>query len=396
MMAVNMSKEQEKPGFKGKNEARGSRIDLRAYTMVIALLAIWAVFIFLTDGRFVSARNISMLTRQMSITSILAVGMVLVIVAGHIDLSVGSVAGFTGAVAAILQVWYHWGTIPTLLAALAVGVLIGGWQAFWVAYRGVPAFIVTLSSMLVFRGGILLITKGVTVSPLSHSFKVLGEGYVSPLGSTILAALASLVYIWTVIRARNSRVKYGLPVSPLLVDTVRTVAVVALTGLFTFTVNSYEGLPIPVLLLIVLAIVFTFIANNTKFGRHVYAIGGNKEAAIYSGVNLKKVNSLIFILMGALAAVAGVILTARLNAATTNAGNLFELDAIAAAILGGTSTLGGVGTISGALLGGLIMASIDNGMSLVNIDYSIQTMVKGLILVLAVAIDIASKNKKKR
>ncbi len=394
MMLANRWWGRNKSELNGQESShKGSGVDLRAYTMVLALLAIWAVFVFLTDGRFISARNISMLTRQMAITSILAVGMVLVIVAGHIDLSVGSVAGFTGAVAAVLQVWYHWGTLPTILATLAVGVLIGGWQAFWVAYRGVPAFIVTLSSMLVFRGGILLITKGVTVSPLSPSFKFLGEGYVSPLGSGILAILASLIYVGIVIRARSSRTKYGLPVSPLILDIVRVVLVVALTGLFTFTINSYEGLPIPVLLLIILAIVFTFIADNTKFGRHVYAIGGNKEAAIYSGVNLKKVNSIIFILMGTLAAVAGILLTARLNAATTNAGNMFELDAIAAAILGGTSTLGGVGTIPGALLGGLIMASIDNGMSLLNIDYSIQTMVKGLILVLAVAIDIASKKK---
>ncbi|MDI6878488.1 MAG: sugar ABC transporter permease [Desulfitobacteriaceae bacterium] len=394
MMLANRWWGRNKSVLNGQELSRkGSGVDLRAYTMVLALLAIWAVFVFLTDGRFISARNISMLTRQMAITSILAVGMVLVIVAGHIDLSVGSVAGFTGAVAAVLQVWYHWGTVPTILATLAVGVLIGGWQAFWVAYRGVPAFIVTLSSMLVFRGGILLITKGVTVSPLTPSFKFLGEGYVSPLGSGILAILASLIYVGIVIRARSSRTKYGLPVTPLILDIVRVVLVVALTGLFTFTINSYEGLPIPVLLLIILAVVFTFIADNTKFGRHVYAIGGNKEAAIYSGVNLKKVNSIIFILMGTLAAVAGILLTARLNAATTNAGNMFELDAIAAAILGGTSTLGGVGTIPGALLGGLIMASIDNGMSLLNIDYSIQTMVKGLILVLAVAIDIASKKK---
>jgi len=376
-----------------ESSSKWSGIDLRAYTMVLALLVIWAVFVFFTDGKFISARNISMLTRQMAITSILAVGMVLVIVAGHIDLSVGSVAGFTGAVAAVLQVWYHWGTMPTILATLAVGVLIGGWQAFWVAYRGVPSFIVTLSSMLVFRGGILLITKGVTVSPLTPSFKFLGEGYVSPLGSWVLATLASSIFIGFVIQARRSRTKYGLPASSLIFDIMRVGIIVTLTGVFTFTISSYEGLPIPVLLLIIITVVFTFIANNTKFGRHVYAIGGNKEAAVYSGVNLKKVNSIIFILMGALAAVAGILLTARLNAATTNAGNMFELDAIAAAILGGTSTLGGVGTIPGALLGGLIMASIDNGMSLINIDYSIQTIVKGLILVLAVAIDIASKKK---
>ena len=370
------------------------KLDIRAYTMVLALLAIWVTFIFLTDGSFISSRNLSMLSRQMSITSILAVGMVLVIVAGHIDLSVGSVAGFTGAVVAILQVWYHWGTIPSILATLVAGVLIGGWQAYWIAFRGVPAFIVTLSSMLIFRGGILLITKGVTVSPVNTGFKFIGDGYVSPLASVILAGVTALAYLGLTLRGRQARKAYNLTVAPLKFEILKMAGIVLLIALFTWTMISYEGIPIPVLILLTLVALFTFIANHTKFGRHVYAIGGNKEAAIFSGVNLKKVNSIIFILMGLLASIAGMVLTARLNAATTSAGNMFELDAIAAAILGGTSTLGGVGTIPGALLGGLIMASMDNGMSLMNIDYSIQIIVKGLILVLAVTVDIATKNKK--
>lgn len=370
------------------------KLDIRAYTMVLALLAIWVTFIFLTDGSFISSRNLSMLSRQMSITSILAVGMVLVIVAGHIDLSVGSVAGFTGAVVAILQVWYHWGTLPSILATLFVGALIGGWQAYWIAFRGVPAFIVTLSSMLIFRGGILLITKGVTVSPVNTGFKFIGDGYVPPLASVILAGVTALAYLGLTLRGRQARKEYNLTVVPVQFEILKMAGFVLLIALFTWTMISYEGIPIPVLILLTLVVLFTFIANHTKFGRHVYAIGGNKEAAIFSGVNLKKVNSIIFILMGLLASIAGMVLTARLNAATTSAGNMFELDAIAAAILGGTSTLGGVGTIPGALLGGLIMASIDNGMSLMNIDYSIQIIVKGLILVLAVTVDIATKNKK--
>lgn len=370
------------------------KLDIRAYTMVLALLAIWVTFIFLTDGSFISSRNLSMLSRQMSITSILAVGMVLVIVAGHIDLSVGSVAGFTGAVVAILQVWYHWGTLPSILATLVAGVLIGGWQAYWIAFRGVPAFIVTLSSMLIFRGGILLITKGVTVSPVNTGFKFIGDGYVTPLASVILAGVTALAYLGLTLRGRQARKEYNLTVAPLQFEILKMAGIVLLISLFTWTMISYEGIPIPVLILLTLVALFTFIANHTKFGRHVYAIGGNKEAAIFSGVNLKKVNSIIFILMGLLASIAGMVLTARLNAATTSAGNMFELDAIAAAILGGTSTLGGVGTIPGALLGGLVMASIDNGMSLMNIDYSIQIIVKGLILVLAVTVDIATKNKK--
>ena len=369
------------------------RLNVRSYSMILALLAIWGIFIFLTDGSFISARNLSMLTRQMSITSILAVGMVLVIVAGHIDLSVGSVAGFTGAVAAILQVYYDWETVPAIIATLLVGALIGLWQGFWVAFRGVPAFIVTLSSMLIFRGGLLLITKGVTVSPLNPSFKFIGSGFVSPTASIALAVAATLVFVIMAARGRKSRMDYGLPVRSTKLEAARIIGIVALIALFTWEMVSYEGFPIPVLILLTLAVLFTFIANNTKFGKSVYAIGGNKEAAIYSGINVKKVNTIIFVLMGVLSAIAGIVLTARLNAATTSAGTMFELDAIAAAIIGGTSTLGGKGTIAGAVLGGLIMASIDNGMSLLNIDYSIQTMVKGLILVLAVWVDIASKKK---
>ncbi len=391
-MATNISDKLDK-NFRPKLKLK---LDMRAYTMVLALLAIWATFIFLTDGSFISSRNLSMLSRQMSITSILAVGMVLVIVAGHIDLSVGSVAGFTGAVVAILQVWYHWSTAASIVATLVIGILIGLWQGFWIALRQVPAFIVTLSSMLIFRGGILLVTKGVTVSPVNENFKFIGNGFVSPLLSVVLAGVAATLYLVLTVRGRRSRHEHGLAVRPLQYEMLRMAGVLALIALFTWTMISYEGIPIPVLILLTLVVVFTFIATNTKFGRHVYAIGGNKEAAVYSGVNIKKVNLLIFVLMGLLASVAGMILTARLNAATTSAGNSFEMDAIAAAILGGTSTLGGVGTIPGALLGGLIIASIDNGMSLMNIDYSIQVIVKGLILVLAVTIDIASKNKKSK
>lgn len=369
------------------------RMNIRSYSMIFALLAIWGIFIVLTEGSFISSRNLSMLTRQMAITGILAVGMVLVIVAGHIDLSVGSVAGFTGAVAAILQVWFHWGTAPAIIATLIVGALIGLWQAFWIAFRGVPAFIVTLSSMLVFRGGLLLITKGVTISPLNPSFKFIGDGFISPKASIGLALASAIVYVLIVLKGRRSRTSYGLPVKPLQTEILRIAGFVLLIGAFTWAMVSYQGFPIPVIILLGLVVLFSFIANNTKFGKSVYAIGGNKEAAVYSGVNVKKVNTIIFVIMGVLSAIAGIVLTARLNAATTSAGNMFELDAIAAAIIGGTSTLGGKGTVPGALLGGLIMASIDNGMSLLNIDYSIQTMVKGLILVLAVWVDIATKKK---
>ncbi|MCL4516433.1 MAG: sugar ABC transporter permease [Firmicutes bacterium] len=366
------------------------RLDVRSYTMIIALVAIWVTFSILTDGSFLSARNLSMLARQMSITGILAVGMVLVIVAGHIDLSVGSVAGFTGAVAAILQVTHHWGTLPAILATLLVGLAIGGWQAFWIAFRGVPAFIVTLSSMLVFRGGILLITKGITISPMRDSFKLIGQGYVPPVYSLALGIAGGVIYLLLQLRNRRSRQKYGLEVLPWALEGLKIAGILVLLTLFVGVMLAYKGIPIPVVIVLSLVLLMAFVAGNTTFGRHVYAVGGNREAAVLSGINVKKTNMIIFLIMGLLTALAGIVLTSRLDAATTSAGNMFELDAIAAAIIGGTSTLGGQGTIPGAIIGALVMATIDNGMSLMNVDYSLLTIVKGLVLVLAVWVDLST------
>lgn len=374
-------------------DKRKFKFDIRAYTMIFALLGIWVIFTFLTNGDFLSSRNLSMLARQMSITAILATGMVLVIVAGHIDLSVGSVAGFTGAIAAILQVIYHWNTTSTIIVTLLAGLLIGTWQGFWIAYRKVPAFIVTLSSMLVFRGGILLITKGVTISPLHKDFGIIGQGYIPPILSVVLGIVAALAFVAMDLNKRKSRIKYGLSVTNLGIEISKIIGVIALITLFVAIMISYEGIPVPVLLVLILVLILTFVANNTTFGRYVYAIGGNKEAAVYSGINVVRTNMIIFLIMGVLSAIAGIVLTSRLNAATTSAGNLFELDAIASAIIGGASTLGGEGTVPGAILGALIMASIDNGMSLMNIDYSVLTIVKGLVLVFAVWVDISTKKR---
>jgi len=375
------------------DKSKKINIDVRSYTMIFALIAIWIIFTALTGGGFLTPRNLSNLIRQMSITAILAVGMVLVMVAGHIDLSVGSVAGFTGALAAIMQVNYGWSTPVTIIITLAAGLLIGLWQGFWIAFQGVPAFITTLSSMLVFRGAILLVTKGVTISPLSDSFKTIGQGYISPAISIVLGVVAGIAYLIFEMRSRQSKIKYGIDVAGWNAEVLKIVGVLALISLFTGIMVSYEGIPIPVLIVVGLVVVMTFIANNTTFGRYVYAIGGNREAAAYSGVNIKKTNMTIFIIMGLLSALAGIVLTSRLNAATTSAGTGFEMDAIASAIIGGTSTLGGVGTVPGAIIGALVMASIDNGMSLMNIDYSILTIVKGLVLVLAVWVDVSTKKR---
>jgi D-xylose transport system permease protein len=411
--------------------------NIRQYTMVIALLVIWVTFTFLTGSLFLSPRNLSNLFLQSATIGVLAIGMTMVLVAGHLDLSVGSVAGFIGAAAAILQVNYNWPTIPTVLAAILIGAIVGLWHGFWVAYRKIPAFIVTLASMIAFRGAILGITEGRTIGPMNDSFKAFGQGYVptflfSPatqldsLGnvvknnfgdpitgfhfllngkfyagdtppfndvSILIAILCIFIFVVLQIKKRKSRIKYGFEVLPYLLEILKLVFFSIIIAAFFSIMAFYMGIPYAVLIAFGLAVLFSIVTNNTVFGRHLYAMGGNLEAAKLSGIHIKKRTLSVFILMGSLAAVAGIILTARLNAATTSAGQNFELDAISAAIIGGTSTMGGVGTIFGAIIGALVMASLDNGMSLMNLDVTWQYIVKGSILLLAVWVDIATRKK---
>ncbi|KAB8039540.1 sugar ABC transporter permease [Silvanigrella paludirubra] len=411
--------------------------NIRQYTMVIALLVIWVTFTFLTGSLFLSPRNLSNLFLQSATIGVLAIGMTMVLVAGHLDLSVGSVAGFIGAAAAILQVNYNWPTIPTVLAAILIGAIVGLWHGFWVAYRKIPAFIVTLASMIAFRGAILGITEGRTIGPMNDSFKAFGQGYVptflfSPatqldsLGnvvknnfgdpitgfhfllngkfyagdappfndvSILIAILCIFIFVYLQIKKRKSRIKYGFEVLPYPLEILKLVFFSIIIAAFFSIMAFYMGIPYAVLIAFGLAVLFSIVTNNTVFGRHLYAMGGNLEAAKLSGIHIKKRTLSVFVLMGSLAAVAGIILTARLNAATTSAGQNFELDAISAAIIGGTSTMGGVGTIFGAIIGALVMASLDNGMSLMNLDVTWQYIVKGSILLLAVWVDIATRKK---
>ncbi|RXZ84011.1 sugar ABC transporter permease [Paenibacillaceae bacterium] len=369
------------------------KMDVRAYAMIGALVVIWILFSLLNDN-FITARNLSNLFLQMSVTSVLAIGMVLVIVSGGIDLSVGSIVGLTGGVAAILNVWYDWNTIPVLVVVVALGALIGLIQGWWVAYRAVPAFIVTLGGMLIFRGLLLGISGSQTVSSLSPSFKAIGTAYVMPSIGLILALVAFAITVFMMMRRRSSRKKYGFEVEAAPVHTVKVLFYGLLILSFVILMNQYQGIPVPFVFVIFLAVVFTFITRNTVFGRHVYAIGGNKEAAKLSGIPIKRRMLLVFVLCNTLAAIAGLILTARLNAATMNAGTMYELDAIAACVIGGTSLMGGAGTIVGALIGALVMASLDNGMSIMNLDSYWQFIVKGSILILAVWFDYYSRKKK--
>jgi len=358
---------------------RASRISVpwRSLIMVGALVVIWIVFSMTTDGTFLRPRNLSLLARQTSVTAILAVGMVLVIVAGQIDLSVGALAGLMGGLAAISYMNRQWPLGVAFLAVLIGGSLLGAAQGSLVAWLKIPPFIVTLGGMLLFQGALLGITGGITVSP-SRPFLYVGQAYV-PLwiGWLVMGSMAAAL-VASGIRSGGTRVwsQSGFAVLVLA---------------FTAVMNAYEGIPVPVLLLLALAAFFSGVAHHTRFGRHLYAIGGNREAAFYSGISIEKHIIGVFTLMGFLSAVAGIVLTARVGAATSDAGRIMELDAIAAAVIGGTSLLGGQGTVWGALLGALVMASLDNGMSLMNTEAFWQPIIKGSILVAAVAVDMAGR-----
>ncbi|HHT47821.1 MAG TPA: sugar ABC transporter permease [Firmicutes bacterium] len=371
-----------------------ARFDLRAYTMIIALVIIWLFFTVLTEGRFLTPRNISNLARQVSITAILAIGMVMVIVTTHIELSVGSILGLTGGIAGILQVWYHVPTPVAILVALVFGALIGAFHGYWVAYHNVPAFIVTLAGLLAYRGILLGITKGQTVAPLHPSFRVFSSGYLGLVPGVILTSIIIIGLVFVRVWSRRSKLKYGFKVTPLYLDILTTILYCGLIILATYVLYQYEGIPYPVIVVLFLAIIFSFITNNTKFGRQVYAMGGNVEAARLSGINVRRRTLVVFIFAGLLASIAGVLTTARLNAATITAGEGAELDAIASCVIGGTSFLGGIGSIPGAVLGALVMASIDNGMSMMNTEAYWQPIIKGSILLLAVWLDIKTKKNK--
>jgi D-xylose transport system permease protein len=354
---------------------------LKALTLVGALAVIWIVFLVTTHGTFGSPRNLALLARQMSVTSLLAVGMVMVIVAGEIDLSVGAMAGLLGGVAAIAFQKAGWPLPLAFVAALGLGAALGCLQGSLVAWLRVPSFIVTLGGMLLFQGTLLGITGGISISP-GRPFLFVGQTYLPRvMGWALAGALAAAL---AVAAARASgRVRW------------KRLGLAAAALAFTAVMNAYEGIPLPVLLVLIVAAVFSVMANHTPFGRRLYAIGGNREAALYSGVRIRRHLAAVFTLMGLLCGAAGIVLTARVGSATSDAGRLMELDAIAAAVIGGASLLGGRGTVWGALLGALVMASLDNGMSLMNTEPFWQPILKGTILVAAVAADAMSSRTSK-
>ena len=367
---------------------------LRTYTMVFALLVIWVIFEFATNGAFLQARNLSNLFRQMSVTGVLSVGMVLVIVAGHVDLSVGSVVCFLGALMSVMNTNHGLSPGVSLAVTVAAGLAIGFGQGFLVSYQRVPAFIVTLGGMMAFRGASMWITSNSTVPLQENWISSVGTAYIPINLGWALTGVALVVASYNMIRAYQANVRYGLDApSPLVIAfRVATLAVVMIG--FMGVLASYQGVPVPVLIMLVLMLGFNFIATKTTWGRHIYAIGGNVEAAYVSGINVKLRTLGVFMLMGLLAAVGGVILTARVGSASPDAGQLLELDAIASCVIGGTSLMGGRGSIMGAILGALVMESLNNGMSMANIEPFWQYIVKGGVLVAAVWMDIASQDKR--
>ncbi len=362
----------------------------RTLTMLFALVLIWIIFQYVTDGAFLESRNLSNLFRQMTVTGVLAMGMVLIIVAGHIDLSVGSVVCFLGVTLAMLM-QKGYAPAAAILVTLGVGLLISLVQGWLTAYQKVPAFIVTLAGMMVFRGLSMGVTAGVTI-PLEDSWiKSFGSAYVPTTMGSAIAGVAVLFMVVTRLRRRSSALQHGVATSSPLMTALGLLLMAAVIAGFTVTMNRYEGVPVPVLVMLALMVLFNFIATKTVFGRHVYAVGGSVEAAHLSGVNVRRVVLGNFLLMGLLTTVAAMILTARVESAQPDAGQLLELDAVASCVIGGTSLMGGKGTIAGALLGALVMESLNNGMSLANMEAFWQYIVKGLVLVVAVWLDVASQ-----
>jgi len=375
--------------------------NLRTSGIYIAFVVIVGLFAISTNGLLLSPDNVTNIILQYSYILILAIGMVIVIIGGHIDLSVGSVVALTGAVSAIVVIKNQGPWWLGILSALAVGLLVGVWQGFWVAYVGIPAFIVTLAGMLLFRGLTLQVLGNISLSPFPPAYQKVAGGFLNGLlggngfdaFTLIVAAIAVAGYAFSSYRSRAGRIRYQQSVEAMPLFILRIVLVAAVVMAFAWQLAHSRGLPIVLIILAVLILVYNTVTNRTVFGRHVYAIGGNLSAAQLSGVKVKLVNFWIFVNMGLLAGVAGAIYSSRSNGAQPAAGNMFELDAIAACFIGGASTTGGVGRVTGAMVGGLIMAVMSNGMQLMGVPQSTQQIVKGLVLLLAVAFDIYNKRR---
>ena len=375
--------------------------DLGKNGIFLALIAVVVLFQILTDGILLRPQNISNLIVQNGYILILAIGMVMVIVAGHIDLSVGSVAAFVGAVSGVLTVKMGIEWWIAIIISLLIGALVGAWQGFWVAYVGIPAFIVTLAGMLIFRGLALVVLGNTNIGSFPDGYRALGNGFLTDLFGEFdvdpftlgIGVIAIVAFVVQQFRTRAGRQSYAQEVEPIAWFIGKLVLVSVAIFAISWALASFKGIPVTLIILAVLVLVYGIVTNRSVFGRHIYAIGGNRHAAELSGVKTKKVDFFIFVNMGFLAALAGLVFTARLNLAGPKAGDGFELEAISAAFIGGAAVQGGVGTIGGAIIGGLIIGVLNNGMSILGIGIEWQQTVKGLVLLLAVAFDVFNKRR---
>lgn len=379
------------------------KLNVREYGMFIALAVIMLIFSYNSGGLFVSPRNLSNLLNQTGYIAVLAVGMTLVIIIRHIDLSVGYVAGFVGAVAAIMMVQYGVPVGIVIIAVLVLGTLIGLWHGFLVAFMGLPAFVSTLAGMLIFRGALLQVTQGTgTIIIPNEIFNAISNGSIPDIvsipGIHVLTLIIGLVgvglFILSEFKTRKNKLKYNFKVLSMSMLITKLVFVSAVILLITYILATYNGMSWTVVIMLVTVGIYHFITNKTVIGRHIYAVGGNPEAAELSGISVKKITLLVFASMGFLSAVSGILFASRLRSATVTAGVLFELDAIAAAYVGGVSAKGGIGKVTGSIIGAIVMASLSSGMNLVGMDISIQYIVRGLVLIVAVVFDVRTRNKK--
>lgn len=373
------------------------------YSLFLEVVIVFALFQFLTNGTFMSTRNLSNLMMQGATCSLIAVTMMLVIVSCNSDLSAGAVLGCIGTITATLQVNLAWGTGMTILGALAVGLFLGLWHGYWIAYKKLPAFIVTLATQLVVKGVNLLVGNGMAIGPVNPSFAFIGKEYLPTLifheagfhdTSLLLTVIFITVYIALSVSGERKRIAQGV-IQPRWGRTILKIAVIAVVA---FAVASififYKGFPYAILLLLAVAAVVAYVVQNTQFGRYVFAIGGNAEAARMSGINNEKVIMQIYVLHSIVVSLASIVYLGRVGQATATAGTSFEFTAITGCVVGGTSIVGGRGNVVGAVIGTMLMAALDNGMSLLNMGQSAQYIVKGLVLMLAIAMDVISRNKK--
>lgn len=382
------------------------RNNMRQYGMLIALVVIMVFFQIATEGILLVPMNVTNLVLQNSYVLILAIGMTLCILAGgHIDLSVGSVCAFIGAIVGTLIINMNVNVWIAIALALLIGVLIGMWQGFWIAYIRIPSFIVTLSGWLVFRGLTITILRGETLSPFPESFQKISGGFIPDifgdlgigLNMTAIAVgiIMSIVYIMLELRKRAERKRYEFQITPTYMFIVQAILIVGAINLFSYWLAAYKGIPIIFTIIGVLILIYTIFTTNTAPGRYIYAMGGNEKAAKLSGVKVNKMLFLIYVNMSVLAAIAGISFASRLNAGSPQAGMNFELDAIAACFIGGASAYGGIGTVIGAIIGALVMGVLNNGMSILGVGSDMQMTIKGTVLLAAVAFDVYSKKKAK-